>query len=299
MGLLTEVWANDIASNIFKKNSFVRRSKNDDAYVVNHSVNLPQSGVVPVVVMDRATVPAVATERVDANLKYDLHEFSTNPIVIRKVDEVETSYEKRQDVLQDHTLKLDDDASDYVAYAWTPSTLSQIVKTSGTVNRTAIATGATGTRKMITKKDILEAKRILDRMNVPQDGRVLLLNSEMYNDLLTDPDILTALNMNRGLLPEGVIGRLYGFDVMMRSSATTFTTGFAAKPPASVAAATDNAGSLAYHPMFVRAALGGVEVMAREDDPLYYGSVLSAILRASGSPSYTDFRGVVGISEQP
>ena len=47
MALQTEVWAADIAANLFKNNEFIRRSKNDDAWVENAIVHLPQAGQSP------------------------------------------------------------------------------------------------------------------------------------------------------------------------------------------------------------------------------------------------------------
>jgi Phage capsid protein len=297
MALQTEIWVAEIAANLFKDNSFVRRSKRDDAFVENKIVHLPQSGATPKVVRDRSTYPAVIAQRADSDNTYNTHEFTSDVTHITDIDAIEVSYAKRQNVLSDHISTIDDKMSDYVAYTWTPSTATQVVKTSG-ANRSALAVGATGNRKRITKTDILEAKRLLDRMNVPATGRVLLLNSDMYNDLLTDSDLLNAFFMNVGNLSDGVVARIYGFDIMIRTNAATMTAGFAPKDPEAVAAATDNAVSLAWHPSFVRAALGEVKVYADENKPEYYGSIFSAMARAGASPTYTDFRGIVAISEQ-
>jgi len=139
---------------------------------------------------------------------------------------------------------------------------------------------------------------LLDAANIPQEGRVMLVNSEMYNDLLRDDKLLSADYMNQGNLPAGAITRILGFNIFMRSHVGAYATASnTPKDPTAATAATDNAYALLWHPRFVRAANAGVKVYADNDKPEYYGSVFSAMVRAGGSKSYTNHRGVVAIRE--
>lgn len=300
MALQTEVWAADIAANLFRNNEFIRRSKNDDVWVENAIVHLPQAGQKPGSTRNRSSLPATIAPRTDTEATYALSEFTSDPTLVKRIEQVEVSYDKRASVLSEHISTLQENVGNYVPYVWCPTgsaIATNFVPTTGGT-RTATAVGATGTRKKILKADVLEAKRIMDRMDIPSNGRVLLLNSDMYNDFLTDAELLTSLNMNQGNLPEGVITRIFGFDVMMRSAVGSCTvTTNVVKDPAAATATTDNAFALAWHPQFVRFALGEIEVFADENKPEYYGSIFSALVRAGGRAARADFKGVVAIVE--
>lgn len=302
MALQTEVWAADIATNLFKNNEFVRRSKNDDVWVENAIVHLPQAGQKPTVIRGRVTVPATIAPRTDAEATYALAEFTSDPTLIKDIEATEVSYDKRSSVLEEHTLTLQESIGSYTPFVWCPTgaaIATNFVPTSGAA-RPAMATGATGTRKKISKTDILAAKNLLDRMDVPLTGRVILFPSDMYNDLLTDPDLLTSFNMNQGNLPDGVVGRIFGFEIMMRSSVgSCVVTTNVIKDPAAATAATDNAVAIVWHPQFTRFALGEIKVFADENKPEYYGSIFSALVRAGGRAARQDFKGVVAIVEAP
>jgi len=297
MAIQKEIWVAEIAANLFKDNTFLRRSRNDDAFVEGKVVHLPQSGALPAVVRDRSSFPATITERTDTEVTYNLHSFSSDPTLIRDMDEIEVSYEKRQNVLDEHIGTLTDSIATYMAYAWAPNVAANIVRTTGAA-RPASAPGATGNRKKLTKADILSAKILMDKMDVPQSGRYLLLNAEMLGDLLEDTTLLSRDFVQTPNLELGTIGRLLGFEVYVRSHVGRYAAGSnTPKDPDAANAATDEAFALAWHERFVRAARGEIKVFADEDVPQYYGSIFSAEVRAGGTAWYTDKRGVVAIIE--
>lgn len=297
MALQTEIWIAELAKNIFKNNSFLRRSKNDDSFVENKVVHLPQSGAVPNTKRNRVILPAPIVQRTDVDETYNMVEFTSDPTLITDIDSIEVSYDKRRNVLEEHEMTLNDEIADYVPYQWAPTVAAQVVPTSGS-DRPAIAPGATGTRKKFTKADILKAKAILDRQNIPNEGRYLLLSSDMYNDLLTDSELLSREFMATPNLENGTVGKIFGFDIYIRSLVGRYATGnTVVKDPVAADAATDNAYGLAWHSSFVRAALGSIKVYADEDKPEYYGSIFSTMARAGAHKSYTNQRGVVAIAE--
>lgn len=298
MAIQNEIWARDIAANIFKNNMWIRQSRNDDAFVENKTVHLPQSGSVPTVERNRSSLPATITERTDAIVDYSLVEFTSDPTLIRDIDAIEVSYDKRSNVLMEHIDQINDECGTYLGYVWAPASAGLIVDHTSSATRTSAAPGSTATVKRLTKEDIMNAKAILDGQDIPQEGRVLLLNSQAYNDLLRDDKLLSADYMNRGNLPTGAIGNVLGFNVFIRSLVGRYPTASATpKDPTAANATTDLAFSLAWHPRFVRTALGSIKVYADEDKPEYYGSIFSAMVRCGGSKSYTSHRGVVALRE--
>jgi hypothetical protein len=298
-GLKTEVWANEIAQNIFPDNSFVVNSKDDTKWVNNDIVHLPQSGTLPSTVRNRATLPATIVQRVDAIVDYSLHAFSTDPSLITDMDSVIVSYAKRQDMLSDHIMTLDDKTTKYMPFVWAANTTAAIVTTTGTTLRAASAVGATGQRKMVTKQNIIDAMIKMDMMNIPRDGRCMLLNPMFIGDLLSDAT-LTSRDWvdNNNAYMDGTIARLFGCKVYTRSEVGAYANGLnVPKDPDALADVLDDAFGMMWHPSFVRRALGATKAFIDEDKPEYYGTVFSAQVRAGGSKSYTNGRGIVCIKE--
>lgn len=298
MGIQKEIWTADIAANIYPTNTFIVRSKDDTMYVDNKTVHLPQSGTQPTVEKNRSTFPGTASQRTDITLDYNIDAYSTDPMHLLDTDEIEVSYDKRQSIISDHTDALNTTIADWMLVNWAPTVGSRIFRTSGDA-RPAGAPSATGDRKKVTLDDFLQAKRKLDKDDVPSEGRVVVMPADMYNDLLALDAIISADKLGNAALPSGVVGRIFGFDIYIRSRVLVFNNAATpvVKNPGVAGAATDNEAALFYHPNFVRRALGAVKLFADEDNPLYYGDIFSAEVRAGGTKARTDSKGVVALVE--
>ena len=93
----------------------------------------------------------------------------------------------------------------------------------------------------------------------------------------------------------GIIGKLFSFNVMMRSQATLYTADKAPKRWGESGAATDLAAALAWHDQSVCRALGEVKAFEQEKAPDYYGDVYSFLVRAGGSIMRGDNAGVMAL----
>ena len=303
MAILTEVWAKDIAENLFPDNSFMGQSRDSSMWVKNDKIHRPQAGSPPEVVRNRSTVPATAVKRTDSDNAYELDEFTSTPTVIEDIEEIETSYNKRQSVLYNHISELNRKIANWMAYYWAAEGSSNILRTNGD-NRAANVPGATGTRKMILIEDIIKAKALLDDMDIPADGRNILFPAHMYNDLLEKQwkDLVSLDKTGKARLSNGQILTLFGFNIWIRGkniilSYTNAATPVVRQPDAS-ALTTANAAALLWHKDFTERAKGTIKVYADEDKPEYYGSIFSTMARAGGQKYYTDGRGVIAIVEQ-
>lgn len=297
-GIYTSVWASEIAENIFPDDSFVVCSKDDNQWVINETVVLPQSGSKPASTRNRSVFPAIITERVDIVIEYALQEFSTDPQRLRNMDALKVSYLKRKDMLGDHSSILQEDVANYLMYVWSANQAANIALTTG-ATRDATAVGATGQRKGITYKDIKAAMVKMDVQNIPRKGRKILMNPMMLSDLLDDPKLTSRdwVDANNSL-QDGLIGRLNGFDVFVRSTIAAYADNATLpKDPLAVAAATDDAGCLLWHPNFVRRALGTTTVLLNEQRAEHYGDLMSCETRAGGSAAYFNRRGTFTIKE--
>lgn len=302
MAIQTEIWAMDIAEKLFPEDSFMAQSISDDAWVNNKTVHLPQAGALPTVERNRNSLPATPTQRTDTTAEYDLDEFTSTPTLIADIEEVETSYNKRNSVTNSHSKEINKGIANWMAYHWGPTAAAAMIRTSGD-NRAANVPGATGNRKMLTIEDIFKAKQLLDDMDVDQNNRNILLPAHMYNDLINNnwKDLLSLDVSGQARIQTGRLQAILGFGIFLRGKNNLLTYSNAATPvkrePGAAALVTANAAALIWHPDFVRRAKGSVKVYADYDKPEYYGSTFSAMARAGGSQAYSDGTGVISIIE--
>lgn len=294
LGVTVEIWKNDIIENLFKDNSFLNYAFNADSYVIGGKVvHIPEAGAKPSAEKNRSSLPAAVKVRTDGDVVYLIDEFTTDPILIKNADEVELSYDKRQSVLSEHQLALNEIVGDWMLYNWftytynSVTTTGQILRTSGTASASYNPhSTATGTRKKFVKEDLQAAQTLMNKNNIPKQGRYAIVPSDMMAQLLDDTDLKQRDGANGGEanLQEGVIMRLYGFNIIDRSSVLLFTNAGTpvAKEPTAADAATDNNAVLCYQMNSVERAKGAVEFFENENDPTYYGSIYSALVRMGG-----------------
>lgn len=299
MALQTEVWVQDIQDNLFSNQEFASRSVDHSAFVSDSIVHLPQAGSAPTVVKDRSTFPATISERTDTEKTYSLSNFSTDPIRLRNLDEIQTSYAKRQSILGEHVEGLNERLGDEAAFAWGIDTVARVVKTSGSATATALAPGATGTRNELDKADIRAAAQILDNdKGVPMGNRYGLMQTDMFYQLFADTTVVSRDFMERASQESGVITQLYGINFMIRPQVNVYDGAFAKKAIGAATAATDNLGCVIWQQSFISRANGAIRVYANENVAEHYGSILSAEVEFAASLLRTDEKGVVAIVQQ-
>ena len=267
MALQKEIWLNDIVEPLFAGNTFAGRAINHSAFVNGRTVHVPNAGNPPAVVKNRATFPATAAQRTDTDLTYQINEYTTDPVHITNAEEVELSYDKRQSVLGTLCLALADKVHTDLLDAW--------------IAGAKAANDLTANTAGFDKDDVLKLAQAFNADDIPQEGRVLLLGAAGYASLLkslTDfegQSFLASANAQTGSL-----GRIYGFEVYQRSVVSTGTPAYK---------------GLAWHKDSVSRALGGVELFTDDQNPLYYGDIFSALVRAGGAVVRSDKKGIVRI----
>lgn len=303
MALQQEIWSQDIQENLFAANPFMNRATDHSQWVNFKTVHVPQAGSNPVVTKNRSVLPAAITQRTDTELTYSLNEYTSEPILITNIEELQISYNKRASVLATTIKQLSDCVANNSLYSWAPSGAGRIVRTTGVADALALAPSATGTRKAITLADVAKLRSMLDNDNVPMDGRILLLPADMYNgQLLAINNIQSALAYGTPVMPTGVVQKLFGFDIMIRPTVLVYdNTGTPVikavddQGNPSVPATTDNLAAIAYHPQFVAHALGSITAFADENKPEYYGSIFSSLVMHGASKLRTSQLGIVAL----
>ena len=262
---------------------------------------MPHAGTDPVIAIDRSSFPGTISQRTDATTQYILEELSTDPTHLQFSEELIVNYAKRQSITSQHSNVIKDTKGDRCAYGWAAGAVaaSKFVPTTGTATRNSDARGSTvSTVKVLVKADILAAKSVLDLDGVPTEGRRLLVPPSMHNDLLLLDEFTRMDAYGTSNIPDGMVGWVFGFQVMVRRQVTSHTTAtYAIKDPAAATAVTDIAGAIAWHPSFVRRANGSIKTFLNIDDPAYFGSIFSTAVRFGALIARNDNVGLVQIIE--
>lgn len=300
MALNISIWQTTLVENFYPDNSFASKSVDDSAFVSAHKVIIPNAGAPSKVQKNRTVKPASVNQRTDNDLEYEIDELTTDPIYIPNIDTVELSYDKRTSIISNDRAQLQNAAHENLLERWGKGVpASNVLLTSGTTERDAhTSETATGKRKRITKNDLLAIMTRMDADNVPEEGRYLLLDAHMYADLLADlSESDKWMFQNSSDVQRGVLGNLWGLNIMKRSKVLRVKNDKALLPWGEDAVAGELAAALAWHDKSVSRALGEVKMFDSTNNPLYYGDIYSFLLRTGGSVRRYDKKGIYLLAE--
>ena len=291
MALQKEVWIKSIVDGLWPEDSFLSKAVNDDQYVANKTVHIPNAGTPSSVQMDRSTLPATIKKRTDNEVTYSLHEFTSDPVLIQFTEELQLSYSKRESVIKEDRAHIVNRLSEYMLLQWAPDA-SHILTTTGSAVKAHTAS-ATGDRKSFTLDDAFELMAKFNAEDIPQEGRYLLLDAFMYQQLIKSMsnNEMAAFQATADL-KRGIMGKVASFNVMMRSTVLRYATDGTIKEATAAGAATDNAAGLAWYEGAVSRSKGEVKMFSSTDDPAYYGDVYSFLVNAGGAKRRSDKKGV-------
>jgi len=304
-----EIFATYIVEKLRKANPFMAYAVDESARVLGGSVvHIPQAGNSPTTVKNRTTFPATAVQREDSFVTYALDVFSTTPTHLTWQEENEISYDKQDSVLGDHVETLIEAVGDDMLYKWLTGyktdgktadviPTAQVILTSGD-GRAATEEGQTGNRKKLVYADVQKLQTMFNKQNVAKEGRYLLLESTMYQELIESlSNNQMAAFQQTADIANGVVGKLCGFNIMERSSVVNMTAAKAPIAPGTALNATDLVAGIAWQKDCVAKALGDIKPFQSNDDPLYYGDIFSAAVKAGGRCRRGDWKGIAVIAQ--
>lgn len=297
-GIDVEFWTSVLKEVLNPDNMFMSKSVDHGDSVLNGvAVHIPNAGAQPGVTRDRSSYPATAAQRTDVDLLYALVEYTTDPTHITKKEQTTIAYDKVASILRTHSSAIVNAFAADLNYNWSGVGAGQIVRTTGADSALNLSPSATGTRKIMTMADLSAAMTAMNKQNVPKEDRYALFPSGMYGELLDDPALKVRDYGAEADYKNGILGKLYGFNIMERSESTIFTNaGTPVKRAVGAsAAATDNMAALLWQKDAVCHALGTVTPFQDNDNPFYYGDILSALARAGGRQMRNDGKGVISI----
>jgi len=292
-----EIWIDYIAENLYKNNDFLNMCFVGDDRVNGKTVHMGSAGTAASVTRNRTVLPATVVQRSDDDNSYDIDEFTIDPTVIPNADTVELAYDKMDSIMYDTMKALSGAVGNWMLYNWKATSASYQVRTTGGSEDTHIS-GSTGTRKALLAADIQKAARTFNDNEIEETDRYLLLDAFMYDQLLSDLKFGEFRDSVKQMdLARGIIGKLYGFNILHRGSTLTYTNDTlpAGRAPGALALESANGAALCWQKAAVERAFGDIKFFEDIGNPSYYGDTYSGLVRAGGIKRRNDGKGVVAI----
>jgi hypothetical protein len=294
-GIQVEIWVNYIIERLYKDNTFLNFAWNDDDKITGKIVHIPNPGSGPNIAKNRTTFPATASQRTDTDIIYQIDEYTTDPTHIENAEMVELSYNKIDSVLGDHMGYLAQRVGDEAILKWLDESVTVPTKlyTSGAA-AAATAPSATGNRKLHVADDVRAIALKMNLANLPQTDRYYMPSANMYDQLLQDLSKTQYRDFSLGADPKtGIIGKLYGLNILDRSATAVVDSTNALKAYGAVAAAGDSEVGIAWQKNCVSRAIGKTDFFENIANPLYYGDIYSALVRMGARRRRADDAGVI------
>ena len=241
-------------------NSWLSELKSKNNWVANDVIKIPKQGTAPAVLINNTVYPIVSNGRDDSHVVVSLNKYDTENTIVTADELYALPYEKTSDVQTQHREELEDVTAQHALHSISPASNTATTPV-------LVATGAddgTG-RKKLKSADIIALKKAHDKLNVPKQGRVLVLCTEHVADLLEEDRNFQTQYQNA---IDGVLSKsYYGYKIYEANYTPTYSVGNS--KVAFGAAAGPKVSSIAFHNKYAVKASGSVERFARpaELDP--------------------------------
>lgn len=247
-GVFTEVWTGELVKrlNAGLKADFLNGIPDYSAKAENEVIHLVDVGGDPDVLVNNTTYPIPIQDLDEADIAIGLDKFQTKPTRVTDDQLYAISYDKFSADVERHgnailTVKYKKAAHALAPYSHTDKT--PVIPTSGEAD-------AAGRKKM-TVKDIIALKRAFDNLEVPEDGRVLVLCPDHVNDLLEQDQTFKDKYYN---YTTGRLLNMFGFEVYTYVNCPYYTNAGVKVAYNATPGATDLKASFAfYRPRMFRA----------------------------------------------
>lgn len=162
----------------------------------------------PDVLVNNTTYPIDVQKLEDGDAVFKLDKFQTKATPITDDELYALSYDKMASVKERHGEAILEKKYAKAIHALAPDSTAEktpVLKTTGEVEG-----GTTTGRRMLRRQDIIALKKEFDKMEVPTEGRRLVLCADHVNDLLLQDQKFADQYYN---YTTGKIANLYGFEV--------------------------------------------------------------------------------------
>ena len=266
-GVYTEIWTGELVKYLRRglEGSWLDGIPDSSSIVNNDVIHLGDVGVEPDVLINNTTYPIPLQALDDADIAIQLDKFQTKVTPITDDELYAISYDKMSRVKESHGNSIKDGKFKKAAHSFCANSNSAKTPVLSTTGGRDPETG----RKKMTTGDLLRMKRAMDKLNVPNTDRRLVLCNDHVNDLLeTDQRFKEQYNIDRN---NGTVGRLYGFDIYEFSNNPLYTTDGVKKSVFATAGTGEFQCSFAFYTQRVFKATGSTKMYFSEasTDPEY------------------------------
>lgn len=216
-GVLTEVWTGELVKALRAglEGTWLNGIGDMSSLVNNETIHLVDVGADPAVLINNTTYPLTPQKLTDGDIAISLDKFETEATAVTDDELYALSYDKMARVRESHSNSLRDTELLYAIHALAPQ------KNAASAPVLATTGEADGTRKRITRQDIIALKDKFDKLKVPTAGRRLVLCTDHVNDLLMLDQKFADQYYN---YTTGKIANLFGFEVYEFVNCPYYTT---------------------------------------------------------------------------
>lgn len=265
-GVLVELWTGELVKKLRSglEGSWLDGIPDASSAVEKDVIHLVDVGVDPDVLVNNTTYPIDTQALPDGDIAISLDKFQTKATPVTDDELYAVSYDKMARVKEAHANAINDTKFAKAAHSLCPAANTErtpVLKTTGP------AEAGTGRKKLVID-DLISLKKALDKLGVPAAGRRLVLCFDHVNDLLAcSESFLRQYNIDTA---NGVVARLFGFDIYTAGNTPVYSAAGAKKELGSAAAAGEFPCSFAFYTGRVFKATGSTKMYFSEakSDPL-------------------------------
>lgn len=267
-GLNKEIWINQILEKFYPNASFLTESRDFSEFVENNTINLAEVGVDPAVLINNSSYPIAINQRVDSPIALPLDVYDTENTLVRNAEQVELSYNKMESVVRGHRNALLTTMAKKAGHNWSPDANTTNTPVFGTTG------SAVGGKLNISFDDLDKMQEKFNLMDMPEEGRILLLHPTHKTQLQKEDRVLYKALM-AGELMSGF--KVYNTGLTPIYNKTTLVK---AAYGAAAAPATDTISSVFYFKEEVMRCDGDTTMFERLKDPEQRGDIIGFQKRA-------------------
>lgn len=298
---LTSIFTRELQPILFPNNDFFMATKllNTEAEapgIAAASYQIPQELQLPEGVINPAVFPLPVEELEAGNEIVTLDLLATKPTRLGDRELLEVAYDKRKSVYDAHGNVVRNMAASIALNRMSQVGAAYAISTTGAAAAAGLP-GLTGTRKAVTKEDIVKASELLDRTDMPGQ-RYALIPSTMYSQLLLIPDFVNYEKTgNQTALAQGILGEIMGLKIYKRSTGALYNAAGAAKAVGAATASDDNEAALFWIGDAIGRVQGAVRTYINVGQAEYLGDIVNCAVRFGMKMMRTDKKGVVSLKQ--
>jgi len=305
-------YSSELQVQLFPDNSFYKKAIQETGIAdTTERVERPVQGSISAAKSGKpASLPLQVNVARDDSDYYTTDLVYAPPIAVDLPGEFALNYNKRAAKQVQQAGTINTRCATIAAIGWGPTVAGQILKSSGAsrVSNIVAATGsAIANRKAATKADMIKIQNLLLRMNLSGIAGNFygLVTADFYSDLMQIAEFVDYDKTgNTSKLELGIIGRIMGIELMVRSTddqstGLLYSSAYAKKTIDTDIASSDCPANLFWHDKMVASAEGMVKTSINPNAPGYLGAtIIETWTRFGASWARKDQKGVVVLLEE-